>query len=66
MASLPPWIAMVGGSGREFVVDGPDSFGIVMDGAFGSWGGNFDEYQDDNGIDDGGVNDKNGWYGPMQ
>jgi len=61
MASLPPCMAMVGGSGKEDEVD--DSSGLVVGSVVDDgccWGGNLDEYQDDNGKEDGGANDKNG------
>ena len=57
---------MVGGSGNEVVDEDLDLNGKAVGDDCGGLGGNFDENQDDNGIDDGGVIDKNNLYGPMQ
>ena len=77
IASLPPWIAMVGGSGKEedAVDDINDDSGHEEvredDGYCGIRGGNADEYHDDSmpsASSGGGGNskDKNDLYRPMQ
>ena len=66
MASLPPWMAIVGGSGSKEVNVGDVSSDLTNDGHSGILGGTFEEYHDDKGMEDGGDKDRNGLKGPMQ